>query len=670
VRSLNKHIVNSARWSGVIKRSFVFILILGMVVNFACGHFAYAQAVDLIHFSPFRGSLNLKYLLEKHFEPLSSSHPFFKESLTLRNKGYFVSPRILEFEWGVILGFTQDRYTSEDFKRKSNGKVLNGFFTGTFFKRNRYPLTFIWNRTTQNLIFDYGGYNSYDIEKFQVNWVMRRFFLSGLLSLETRRTKENWYQFNRVSRRDLTQQTINYSAGRKGKSSDLNVHYKMRNVKDHIRDIQSNLFNNFKVNYEYYFTPDKGNILNSSFSVFDRINKYLRYTTINAEEALRLEHRFGFSSNYMYRFNKIITGDYYSTGNFATVGLQHQLFASLTSQVSASGIYQKINQGHEKSYSFSRGVTYNKRLPFNSKIQIIYKKMNGKTDRVVKNIIIKKVGETHLIFNDTPVFLDERNILPQSIVVYNQEGDIYYEQGETKDYVVETIGDLTQIIRTPFSRIRPEQTILVDYEFRALPSLKYTTKSNTFSSTLLIDRLILYYRKTEHRQNLLEGTPQLGLFLRGIFIESAGLKFTYRVHKAGLSLQAEHRVYQTDAIHYDKLFLRNGVYYRLTDFLLAIAKFSYLDLKYPETNERMLVRSGRFQMEWSPTAVFSIGVYAGLRKQNRSEFPHQQNFEYGGKAQWSWRTMRLGISYRTQDWLYDQRRTRFNHLTIDFERLF
>ncbi len=673
VRFLTEHIVKSARRPCISGYKSVwgtlFAVMFGLVLNIAAVRQTSAQA-SLIRFSPIRGSLNLKYMLERHLQPLNSSHPYFKETLTLRNKGFFVSPKILDFEWGIILGLSQDRYTSETFKRKSNGKIINGFFTGTFFKRNHFPLTFIWNRTSQNLIFDYGGYTSYDIEKFQVNWVLSRFFLSGLLSLEDRRTKENWYQFNRVSRRDLSQQIINYSGSRKGANSELNVRYKLRNIKDHIRDIQSNLFNNFHLTYNHYLNAKKTSVWNNSFSFFNRINKYLNYTTFNAEEGLKLKHPYGFSSDYSYRFSNTITGEYKSFIHAGHVSLQHQLFLSLTSQVALNGILQKTNQGNEKSYSFSRGLTYNKRLPFGSKLQIVYKQMDGKTDRSVKDVIIKKIGETHLIFNENPVFLDERNIIPQSIVVYNQEGDIYYEEGETKDYVVETIGDLTQIIRTPFSRIRPEQTILVDYEYRALPSLKYTTTSHTFGSSFSFNRFVLYFKKTRHKQNVLAGNPELGLFLRNIFFQAAGLKFSYRAHKSGVSLVAEKKIYQTDVIYYNQINLKNAFYYRLTDLLILISRFSYVDLTYPDFNERMLIRSAKLQMEWSPTGVFSIGLYTGLRKQQRTNFADQQNFEYGGKAQWSWRTMRLSITYRAQDWVYDQRKTVFNHFTIDFERFF
>ena len=629
-----------------------------------------AQEIKLLGFSNISGTLQLKYLHEKHKLPLQSTHPFYKETLTLFNRGYFVSPKILDFKWGLVLGLTQDRYYSSTFKRKSNGKFINGFFSGTFFKKKSLPLTVLWTRTSQNLIFDYGGYTSQDIQKFQLNWVLSHFYLPGLFWAEDRRTKENWYQLNRLTSRDQREQIVSYSGSRKQKFSTFRVRYKLKNIKDYINDERSNLFQNANIKYEHFFNSAKTNQWNSSISFFDRQNKYMRYMNLNAAQKLILKHPFGFSSDYSYIFNQVHTSDYsiYTHSGYTT--LHHRLFQSLSSYVSFNGIYQKLNKGKEKAYAFIRGIDYVKRLPFDSKIQINFKQANGKTDREVKDLIIKKVGESHLIFNETPIFLNERNILPNTIVVYSPQKDIYYEEGENKDYIVEVVGDLIQISRTPFSRIRPEQEILVDYMFKSLPTLRYTTKSKTFGATFSLKHFALYYKVTDHRQKLLKGTPELGMFLRNIYLQSSGLRFTIRNHKRGLSFLGEQRYYRTELVDYNKISLKSGFFWRLNEFLIVNTTASYVNLKYLNTSETLEIRNGQINLEWSPTAVFLISGYVGLRKQNRTLFSKQRNFIYGGKAQWFWNTMRLSIIYRAQDLLYDQRKTIYNHFIINFERNF
>ncbi len=651
-------------------RHFILSFLPGIILSFFVVAAVVAQPVELIRFARIGGSLQLRFLNEKRVQPLQSSHPYFKETLTLRNKGYFVSPKILEFEWGVVLGLMQDRYSSEEFSRFSHGKFLNGFFTGTFFKKARFPLTFIWNRTNQNMIFKSGGYTSYEIQKFQVNWVLSRFVLNGILWAETRRLKENWYQLDRLTRRDQTQQIINYSGQNKRLYSEFNFRYRLRNIKDHIDDSRSHLFQNAQINFQKILNHAKTNIWNNSFSFFSRKSKKTRYYNLDMTETLALKHRYGLSTNYSYSLSTITSNAFTSFVNSGFATIQHQLFESLTSYATLSGTYQSMNTGKEKSYAFTRGLNYNKKLPFKSKIQITYKKADGKTDRQMKNVVIRKVGEKHLILNDAPIFLDEPNVLTNTIVVYNQEGDIFYEEGENKDYVIETIGDMTQIIRTPLSRIRLDQVILVDYDYRALPSILYSTRSNSFGASFTFNRLGMYYKRTVHKQTLLSGMPQFGTFLRDVFFELSGLKFLVHNKRAGISLLAEQRRYQTQVIDYTQRTVRNGFFVRITDFLIFSTRLSFIFLEYPKLSETMKIYGGQIQLEWNPTSVFSVSTFAGLRKQNRTSFAEQRNFEYGGKAQWLWRTMRLSVIYRAQDWLYAQRKTIFNHFTVEFERFF
>ena len=630
---------------------------------------SHAQGISLFKLYNLNGSLQFKYLNENRIEPFKSGRPYFKETLTLRNKGYIVSPKILDFEWGIVLGLTQDRYHSQTFNRKTNGKFLNGFFTGTFFKKNAYPLTAIWNRTNQNFVFNYGGYTSYKIEKFQLSWVISRFYVPGLVWAERRTTNENWYQINRLVQRKQTRYVFNYSGSKKYRRSSLNLRYKARKVHDFIYKGRSYVLNNAFLRYQYFLNAPKTDQWSSEVTYYDRQNE-IRYRLLRTQQMLRLKHRFGLQSNYSYNFSAVNTLGYRSYLHSAYTSLQHQLFQSLTSYASLSGSYNRMNNGKDESYAFSRGVNYNKNLPLEGKLQLGYKLANGKTDRTIRNVIYKKVAEQHMIINDTPVFLDETNIITGTIVVYNKEGDIIYEPGESRDYTIFSVGNQVQIMRTPFSRIEPEQVVLVDYQFRTAPSMKYTTSTEGFNAGLYFRWFSVYYRFNKHRQNLLRGQTLTADFLQNLYFRTRGIKAYLRGQRAGLTFLLEQKKYEGNKLAYDLLTLSNNFFLRPNSVMTLVAKLNYHRMHYDRLKRTTTIYSVNSEWNWYPTSLFSWQLFGTYRFQEDPVTKTQLNAEYGGYLLWQWSIMRLKVYYARQYWKYVSRNIRINRLSIEIERYF
>ncbi len=629
------------------------------------------NAQDLALFRLFRlnALLQLKYLNENRIEPFKSNHPYYKETLTLRNKGYFVSPKILEFEWGVVLGLTQDRYYSQTFNRKTNGKFLNGFFTGTFFKKNAYPLTIIWNQTNQNFEFNSGGYTSYNTGKFQLSWIVSRFYILGVMWADRRTTNENWYQLDRHVQRKQTRYAFSYSGQKKTQRSDFNLSYKARKLTDHIHRDRGYLMNDALVQYKYFLNEEKTSQWNSDITFYDRENE-IRYRMLKIQQILRFKHSLGLQSNYLYKFSTINTQDYHSYLHTAYSSLQHQLYQSLSSYVGVSGTYNRMNNGKETAYSITRGINYNKKIPFNGKLQLSYKIADGKTDRNIRDVIYKIVGEHHLIINETPVFLNEFNIIVESIRVYNKEGDIIYEPGELRDYIIEVIGNQVQIIRTPFSRIKQEQVILVDYEFRTAPSMKYTTNTRGFSGGLYFKWFSIYYRLNKHLQNLISGDQITADFLQNLYFRDIGVKSSVYSERAGFTLLVEQKEFESQKLAYRQWTFSNGYFVRPGQNIVVIAKLNYHRMRYERLKRTMTIYAVRSELNWYPTTLFSIQVFGNYRHQEDPITKNQLNTEYGGHALWQWGIMRLKIYYARQYWKYAERNIRINRFYIEFERYF
>jgi len=630
---------------------------------------AVGQEISLIRFGNLFGYLRLNYNYEQKIKPIQSKKPFFKQSLTFRNKGYVVSPKILEFNWNATMALTQEKYSSADYHHKSNGTFLNGFFNASFFKKNAYPFILSWSRDKDRLAFDYGGTTRFDIEKFHSTFIANKLFLRSVLRADMVRLDEEWSQVDRSTLRNIRRRNLNYNGKHQGEHANFSLDYKFTDLKDYRITDRSYTLHDAFMRYTYLFSKNTDDGWHSNVRFYHR-KGLLNYQNIRADNSIQFKLPLGFSNRYLYNYSDTRSNEHHSRMHIAYGALSHQLYQSINSHIGGGVTRNSMSGGEESSYSYDWGINYTKRIPFSGKIQIGYKRARGKTKREIQSTLFPIVAEQHLIFGEQPVFLNERNIILSSIIVYNEAGDLIYEEGENKDYVVEEIENMVSIRRTPFSRIEEQQSILVDYTFRTMPSVTFGTSLNSFNSSLSFDYLQLYYRVNRHEQSLFDGTPENSEFMQNIFFQVTGMKFTLRGEKSGVSLLAEQRLYQTQKQNYQQLQLRNAFYVRLTEYLIVTSKLSLTMLEYPELEQNMKIYTGHLKMQWSPTTVFAISGFGGVRKQDRTSNISTRNLEFGGSAQWFWRTMRLKISYRAQDWLYGERKTVFNRFIIDFERYF
>ncbi len=645
---------------------YLMLCLLAIVIK---PKWAEAQEISLIRFGNLYGYLRLNYNYEQKIKPVKSKKPFFKQSITLRNKGYVISPKILEFNWNATMALTQEKYSSADYHHKSNGTFLNGFFNASFFKKNAYPFIFSWSRDKDRIAFDYGGSTRFEIEKMHATFIANKLFLRSVLRTDVLRLDEEWSQIDRVTRRNILRRNVNYNGQRRGDHTRISLTYKYTDLNDRRIWERSYTLHDGFLRFSYLFSKNNDNGWHSNVRFYNRKGR-LNYQNIRTDNNIAFKLPFGFSNRYLYNYSETRSNARHSRIHIVYGTLSHQLYQSINSHIGGGLTRNTMTSGKEASYSYDWGINYTKKMPFSGKLQIGYKRAHGRTDRKIQSTIYPIVAEYHLIFGEQPVFLNERNIIVSSIIVYNESGDLIYEEGENKDYTIEEIDNMVFIQRSPFSRIKPEQAILVDYQFRTLPSVTFRTALNSFNSSLSFDWLQLYYRVNQHTQSLLGGTPENAEFMQNIFFQVTGAKLSLRGEKTGVSLLAEQRLYQTQKQDYQQLQLRNSFYIRLTEFLILSSKLSFIMLEYPKLDQNMKIYSSRLKVQWNPTTVFAVSGFAGIRKQERTTNINMQNLEFGGSAQWFWRTMRLKILYRTQDWLYGERKTVFNRFIVEFQRYF
>ena len=646
----------------IIGCTLLFVLIAGTSAPLS------AQQVAMFRMTKLTGSLKLRFMDERRIKPQYSKRPFFKETLELRNKGFIISPNVFLFQWVGNLSLSQEHYVYTNFEQYSKARFLNHYLSGSFFNRSAYPTSFVWSKLNNVLNTDYGVRTSYDINRYQASTIFNKKFLPSTLRIGIEEMREEWSREGWATRLNQLRRTIQYDAHR-GNKSNISLSYDLLDIRDRIYADRSYVSHNAHLNFIRYFGRDSSQTWNGVFRFYRR--KGLRnYQNIRTIQTMQLRHNYGFSSRYRYSVSSIHLKNYSSLLQTAFFTLNHQLFSSLNTTVGAGGTYGKLTDGKESSYAFNGGVNYIKHVPLSGNLRIVYNRAYSIEDRHLKGTLQTVVRERHLLGTDLPIFLDERNILISTIVVYDERGEIIYEEGENKDYIVRVIDDLVEIYRNPLGRIQGNQSILVDYQFRTLPSMRYSTNTTIFNIGLSFKWISFYYRVNHHYQNLLRGSLEKESLLQNMLIKTIGLKMSRRGNTWGTSLFVEQKIRESNLVAYRLLEVRNISFLQLNRVMTLSSKFTLSLFDYTHVNRNINIYSYRPELQWYPTNLFSIKVYGELRIRRDSASYEQFILDLAGFAQWYWRVMKLRLSYHRQTWRIGPRQLKVNRFTVDFERYF
>lgn len=652
----------------IIKKTIFSCIIFCLGGSFLCSQ-SFAQEVSFFRLTDIGGSLRFRYQHEGKTQPLISNRPYFKETLGLQSLGYIISPKVLDFRWNGNLTLSQERYTSSALKQYTAGRYINNYISALFFKETAFPSVIVWNRLNNVLEIDYGGRTTYDVNKLRTAIQFQKLFLPSTLRAEISELKEEWSRAGWTTKRDQLRRNIQYTGRQEGNRTKLDLNYERMDTKDRLYSDRSYITHTARMRFFYYFDKDKNNNWDTNLRFYKRSGNR-DYQNVKAIQLLKLKHSYGFSSSYRYNFSGINTWNYNSRFHTGFVTVEHQLFNSLTTNINGGGNTGSMSDGKETGYSYNGGINYNKSIPFSGNFQISYNFAHSLTDRQIEGKIITVMGEQHIFINDLPVFLNERNIIASTVAVFNRKGDILYEQGDDKDYVIEIIGDMIALYRNPLGRIPEGQTISVDYQLNTSPSMKYETNTTSINTGLFFNWLSLYYKVNRHEQDLLRGIPGNESFLQNLFKETAGIKIFWRGNASGISILAERKKQESRIFDYEQMDVRSSFYLTPTRTTVISSKFTLSSIDHTKIDRTLIVYGCRAELQWRPTNIFSITGFGKLRLQEETQKDDQYNLDFGGNAQWYWRAMRLKVSYQNQYWEYGVRQIKTNRFIVEFERSF
>ncbi|MFQ5752283.1 MAG: hypothetical protein ACE5HI_09825 [bacterium] len=630
---------------------------------------AHSQELGLFRLRRWGGSLRFRLQREKRISNVQSREHSYNAILALRNSGFIISPEVFNFKWNGDLALFLEQFITQQWRRDSHGRFLGHTLSATFFQSSPNSLIFFWNKNANVIKQDAWGRTNYDTNNLQANLNMLGTKFKSRLWVAWRDLREEWNRAGFQASRNQLRRSLNYRGSRDEEQSNLQVDYNFVNIRDRIRTTSSYSRHTAGMRYRRAFGDDQTNIWDSDFRLFIR-KGISDHQNIKLNQSLKLQHLQSLTSRYRHTLTFTRTAGGTILQNTASASILHRLYSSLSTNFGFGGTHSTMFNGNIYIFSLGGGINYTKKIPLSGRIQIGYARGYSINDLQIEATEQSIVNERHIFIGGLPVRLVERNIIISSIVVFDQEGEFIFEEGDDKDYVIRIIGDYVEIEPNPFGRIREDDAILVSYRFRTLPAMRYSTSSNTFNAGLNFGWLSLSYRVNRHDQELLAGDAEALESLQDLFTKVAQLQMTLRGENAGTSFFAERKIYESTALAFKAVDLRYAFFLRPIRSLTLSSNFTFSQLNHQRKNLKITAYAMRSELRWRPSLQFILQAYGKYNLRKETIQADEGSFEYGGSIERFWRVFRLLLRYEKRKWEFGLRHINERRFTFEIERIF
>jgi hypothetical protein len=250
-------------------------------------------------------------------------------------------------------------------------------------------------------------------------------------------------------------------------------------------------------------TLEYGNISGRSYISYYRVTGDYESDNFMIMENVDVTHSDTLQTFYDYNYSRYDTGggDFTSNINYGKVGFRHQLYVSLRTRFYAEVSHTDDDAYRELYYAPNLSLAYTKEVPF-GRVSAAYDGYWRKTESETKGSSGSRrvFAEPHVLQDGTRTFLDNINVILESVVVRDESGTLLVENF---DYELRQSGSVTEIRRVNL----PNNTlVLVDYAYLAPNDLDYDTVGNMIDLRYdLTEFVSLFYNNTSVEQKNISG---------------------------------------------------------------------------------------------------------------------------------------------------------------------
>lgn len=316
-------------------------------------------------------------------------------------------------------------------------------------------------------------------------------------------------------------------------------------------------------------------------------------------------------------------------------GLRHELYESLTTRLRAAGSRLDRSDASANSWSTEADLAYDKKLPAEGRLSLRVHGglLNREAQSTGGQLLI--AGEEHLARFGAPFALDQPNVLPASILVASDSGNLFYI--EHVDWIATTVGVVTEIRILTAGSIEDNQLVRVTYRI-AVPGRLESTQIRTGAAFDLHFRwLDLFARHEQVEDRAIAGLPNE--FIGDRVSEQIGARIRKTSGRWSGSTSGAVEREQTVVASYDQVRLTGDISAQLFHNLALNMGLEALLTEFSNPRRERELRSGILGLGWTPLSGLIIELRVEYRQFSDSMSLDERLLSEALQIRWNFRKM-------------------------------
>ena len=623
---------------------------------------------DVVHFSPWSGSLGLTYdgqerRLAAPGATERSRTQLATENLTVRNDGIVVIDRRL-FTASLALGmlFAQGRQDVGGVATTDSGQLENYSFTGNFLPETAYPATISAVRNQTLYVLPSGTTTESDYSGSSAQLFVRENnhlrdmewlpYLSGSVRVAEQRerqvTSSGTQRFEQDDRRRAA--TLDFQNG--GEHSDLSFAYQFVKLDNYAYSQGSYESQSANLYHSLDFGPGLSRRLDSRLTWYDRkgATPDSDQGTLDLNEFLTIDHNVYRSSTYNYLLTRQEAAFGVATTQSASAQVDQQVYNNLAVNGSVNGLRSALPGGVITGWGVTGNVDYSRAVPWDGLLRMNGGLGYGRSATEVAGGAVPVVDEAYAVPTNvgagSAILLKARNIVASTIVVVVlKAGGVRVQAQQGLDYTLRIEGDRTSIVPSPASAVMlPGDPLNASYTYLVEPMSEFATRSRSLILSLDWSWIGMSATHDEADQESLSGGSELLLDTRRDYLQAY-------VHGDwnGISARLGASINEYDST---RLKYREE---RLDQYLTYVAMYgvaitftgNQYRTEYKLPPQESKGASYRLDLQWN-TGGWQTSAYLARRTFDDGGQPRETIGEAGLRARRSWTMLDFNITLGAQ----------------------
>ncbi|MEE4254269.1 MAG: hypothetical protein V2I50_09565 [Desulfuromusa sp.] len=402
----------------------------------------------------------------------------------------------------------------QTYENESGGSDRSGSsagFTGEYlfdllaFERRFYPISLMSSLTQERITAPFAENYDQTRQSLSAAIVLRSSFLPTRFSYRYDTTETSGLAIDR------TQETEEFALTASSSSSEFSETRLYAETSSRSTDLSGQALSSTQTdtdeielyNLLRWGSLKKKSSLNSRYRLVEESGTSERRTR-SWDEDLKLQLGQALSTELSYGYQAVESPNQEQRQHSGDAAIEHHLYDSLTTRLGYSVEQTDYLSGEEQNWQSLASLTYTKSLPSESRLNMSYSYRYGETDRNLLDRQLTISDERFTVNVFLAGFLEQLDIIPESIVVYNADRSIVYALGT--EYRINIIGTRTEL-EIIGGGIVAGDTLSVDYLYRVNNSSKYSTTGHSLSASLGVfgQRYRLYGGVSQTDQSLISG---------------------------------------------------------------------------------------------------------------------------------------------------------------------